>query len=89
MQAAVEIHVSSVKTLADKLKQNAAKKMLPVEKLATESHKYTSMSHRVNILKFLKCLNEKNYAAAHKYLKSIMEQKIANRIAKCKNTKVF
>lgn len=53
------------------------------------AHKYMGMQEKINVLKFLKHLNEKNYAQAHKYLKSIMEQKLMNRINKNKNVRVF
>ena len=52
-------------------------------------NKYIGMQERVNILKFLKNLNEKNYAQANKYLKSIVEQKLMKRISKNKNVRVF
>jgi len=47
------------------------------------------MKERVEIVKFLKRLNEKNYAEAHKYLKKIMEAKIKHKIAANKSIKVF
>lgn len=36
----------------------------------------------VNIAKFLKCLSEKNYAMANKYLKNIVENKIKRKISR-------
>jgi hypothetical protein len=48
-----------------------------------------NMQERVNLVNFLKQLNEKNYAEAHKYLKKVMESKLANRIAKNKNVRLF
>jgi len=52
-------------------------------------YKYNSMQERVNIVNFLKFLNEKNYAEAHKYLKKVMEMKLAKRIALSKNVRLF
>ena len=52
-------------------------------------YKYNSMQERVNIVNFLKFLNEKNYAEAHKYLKKVMEMKLAKRIALNKNVELF
>ena len=52
-------------------------------------YKYNSMQERVNIVSFLKHLNEKNYAEANKYLKKVMESKIAKRIALNKNVRLF
>ena len=39
-------------------------------------------SQKVKIAQFLKALNEKNYAQAHKYLKSIVNEKVAQRVNK-------
>jgi len=55
----------------------------------TGNYNKYNMQERANLVNFLKQLNEKNYAAAHKYLKKIMEFKLAARIAKNKNLKVF
>jgi len=52
-------------------------------------YKYNSMQERVHIVNFLKFLNEKNYAEAHKYLKKVMEMKLAKRIALNKNVELF
>jgi hypothetical protein len=35
---------------------------------------------KAKIAQFLKALNEKNYAVAHKYLKSVINEKITNKI---------
>lgn len=37
-------------------------------------------SERNNIVKFLKGINEKNYAQAHKYLKDSLDHKMRERI---------
>lgn len=34
----------------------------------------------IKVARFLKCVNEKNYAAAHKYLKDSLETKLKQRI---------
>jgi len=52
-------------------------------------NKYINMEERSNIVKFLKNLNEKNYAEAHKYLKKIMESKLQARISTFKGVKLF
>ena len=65
------------------------------KKCEKESRNFTgnynkyNMQERVNLVKFLKQLNEKNYAEAHKYLKKVMESKLVNRIAKNKNVRLF
>ena len=65
------------------------------KKCEKESRNFTgnynkyNMQERVNLVKFLKQLNEKNYAEAHKYLKKVMEYKLVNRIAKNKNVRLF
>lgn len=56
---------------------------------ALENKYNIEMKERVEIVKFLKHLNEKNYAEAHKYLKNIMEAKLSKRIAANKGVKVF
>jgi len=55
----------------------------------TGNYNKYNMQERVNLVKFLKQLNEKNYAEAHKYLKKVMESKLVNRIAKNKNVRLF
>ena len=55
----------------------------------TGNHNKYNMQERINLVNFLKQLNEKNYVEAHKYLKKIMEAKLANRIAKNKNMRLF
>jgi hypothetical protein len=58
--------------------------------LGTLKNKYNiEMKERIEIVKFLKHLNEKNYAEAHKYLKNIMDAKLQKRIAANKGVKVF
>ena len=47
------------------------------------------MQEKVYIINFLKAINEKNYAAAHKYLKNIMETKLTKKISSCKNIRLF
>lgn len=37
-------------------------------------------TEKTKLAQFLKALNEKNYAVAHKYLKSVINDKISNRI---------
>lgn len=83
MQVAVIIH-NKPESLSAKL----AKKVKTVQDLAPTNNKYISMQ-RLNIMKFLKSLNEKNYAQAHKYLKAVMEHKLMSKIAKNKQTKIF
>ena len=38
-------------------------------------------SNKINIVKFIKCMNEKNYAKANKYLQAVLENKMKARIA--------
>ena len=35
---------------------------------------------KIKIAQFLKALNEKNYALAHKYLKSVINEKVTKRV---------
>ena len=37
-------------------------------------------TQKAKIAQFLKALNEKNYALAHKYLKSVINEKVSSRI---------
>lgn len=37
-------------------------------------------TEKAKIAQFLKALNEKNYAQAHKYLKSVINEKLTKRI---------
>lgn len=53
------------------------------------NNKYIGMQEKALIVRFLKSINEKNYAQAHKYLKAVMETKLASRIAKNKGVKLF
>jgi len=39
-------------------------------------------TEKAKLAQFLKALNEKNYAMANKYLKSVINEKVANRINK-------
>ena len=39
-------------------------------------------TEKAKLAQFLKALNEKNYAVANKYLKSVINDKVANRINK-------
>ena len=55
----------------------------------TSENKYIGMQEKVSIINFLKAINEKNYAAAHKYLKNIMETKLTKKISSCKNVRLF
>jgi len=55
----------------------------------TGENKYIGMQEKIFVINFLKAINEKNYAQAHKYLKSIMETKLAKRIANHKNVRLF
>ena len=66
--------------------KKVAKKTL---NLPVQENKYINMEERANIIKFLKNLNEKNYAEAHKYLKKIMESKLQARISTYKGVKLF
>lgn len=58
-------------------------------KVNNEENKYINMSEKFLVVNFLKNLNEKNYAEAHKYLHKIMESKLASRIAKNKGLRLF
>jgi len=101
--AAVVIQVKPTSdSLADKLETakkcpihgedeecNCGKKVAAPINLSAQKDKYISMEQRTNILKFLKHLNEKNYAEANKYLKNLMEQKLMARIQKQKNVRIF
>jgi hypothetical protein len=37
-------------------------------------------TQKAKIAQFLKALNEKNYALAHKYLKSVINEKVSSRV---------
>jgi hypothetical protein len=74
-------------TGCDSCRQKVAQKKRDLEAI---KNKYNiEMKERVEIVQFLKHLNEKNYALAHKYLKNIMEAKLSKRIAANKGVKVF
>ena len=45
------------------------------------------IKQKESISNFLKCLTEKNYAEANKYLQQTINMKLANRMLKYKNTK--
>lgn len=47
----------------------------------------TEHNQKKSITNFLKCLSEKNYAEADKYLRQTVNMKIANKMAKYKNLK--
>lgn len=47
----------------------------------------TDTKQKQSITNFLKCLSEKNYAAADKYLRQTVNMKIANKMSKYKNLK--
>jgi|TARA_R100001163_G_C5008032_1_gene154885 hypothetical protein len=47
------------------------------------------MSDKTNIAKFIERLSSKNYAAAHKYLKQVVEDKILKRINKATEKPLF
>lgn len=101
--AAIAIHVKPASdSLADKLQTagkcpihaedeecDCGKKVAAPINSSARGDKYISMEQRTNILKFLKHLNEKNYAEANKYLKNLMEQKLMARIQKQKNVRIF
>jgi hypothetical protein len=57
--------------------------------LKEEKNKYIHMGEKYLIANFLKNLNEKNYAEAHKYLKKIMESKLTTRVAAHKKVSLF
>lgn len=82
---------SEPESVADQLEQQVkmTKKIKKSGDFQMHENKYIGMQQKINILKFLKCLNEKNYAQAHKYLKSVIEHKIMNRINKHKQVRVF
>ena len=42
--------------------------------------KHSQNTNKRDILNFIKCMNEKNYAEANKYLKDAVNQKMANTI---------
>lgn len=71
----------------DSCKQKVVQKKRDLE--AAKNKYNIEMKERVEIVKFLKHLNEKNYAVAHKYLKTIMEAKLQKRIAATKGSKLF
>lgn len=48
-----------------------------------------NMSENALIINFLKSINEKNYARAHKYLKTLVENKLMNKIKNNKGVKLF
>jgi hypothetical protein len=48
-----------------------------------------NMSDNTLIINFLKSINEKNYARAHKYLKRLVENKLMNKIKNIKGVKLF
>ena len=55
----------------------------------TGDNKYIGMQEKAYIVNFLKHLSEKNYATAHKYLKNVMETKLAKKIIQHKNVRLF
>jgi len=48
-----------------------------------------NMSEKTLISNFLKSINEKNYAQAHKYLKTLVENKLMNKIKNNKGVQLF
>lgn len=68
---------------------NSQKNSEKTLKVNTKENKYINMSEKFLIVSFLKTLNEKKYAEAHKYLHKIMESKLTVRIAKNKGQKLF
>ena len=59
------------------------------KKSTTGDNKYIGMQEKAYIVNFLKHLGEKNYALAHKYLKNVMETKLAKKIIQHKNVRLF
>ena len=48
------------------------------------------MKHKqLDIKKFIQCVNEKNYAAADKYLKAAVEKHLMQKMNKAKQTNIF
>lgn len=48
------------------------------------------MSSQKTIIKYIRCIQEKNYAMAHKYLKRIVLEKVKDRIREAiKTQRVF
>ena len=43
----------------------------------------------INIKQFIQCVNEKNYAAADKYLKAAVEDKLLQKMINAKPTNIF
>lgn len=69
----------------------AKKVVLRVTKLGNGdiNNSRENMSEKMLISSFLRNINEKNYARAHKYLKTIVENKLMNRIKNNRGVKVF
>ena len=69
----------------------AKKVVLRMTKLSNRgiNNPVESMSEKMLISSFLRNINEKNYARAHKYLKTIVENKLMNRIKNNRGVKVF
>lgn len=44
---------------------------------------------KINIKKFIQCINEKNYAAADKYLEATVQSKLAAYMMKAKQKNIF
>jgi len=90
MNIAIEITKKDDAGIASDLEAKAVQKNSENSlKVNNEENKYINMSEKFLVVNFLKNLNEKNYAQAHKYLHKIMESKLASRIAKNKGIKVF
>ena len=90
MNIAVEINKTEDTGIASTLETKAAQKNSENSlKVGNEENKYINMSEKFLVVNFLKNLNEKKYAEAHKYLYKIMESKLASRIAKNKGLKLF
>ena len=49
--------------------------------MLSNKDKTMNEQEKQNIVNFLKSVNEKNYAQAHKYLKDSLDQKMKERIA--------
>ena len=66
------------KKLKDKVPKKGAKKQ-----------KTVAMKESLLIANFLKCVSEKNYSAANKYLKGLVETKLKSKIAQHIDQNIF
>tara|TARA_R110000772_G_scaffold58025_3_gene131325 strand:- start:1424 stop:1594 length:171 start_codon:yes stop_codon:yes gene_type:complete len=55
----------------------------------SESKKHTTQKTKQQISQFISSVSDKNYAAAHKYLQGVVEDKVITRITKATDKPLF